>query len=368
MTPAAVDAYHASPQAEADWQAGKRADREHREQRAAAARRARAGELGAMRPPATRTATRARERRDTAGRRAGRGGDDADSDPDAGAADVERAAFFAMLADGEHWLELRSRQPDGTWRKDFAATPERADELARRRILDGRDVYVGVLPRLGRSGDAQRRYAPARALWADCDSARAVRKLTLFEPEPTAIDESGGVDGDTPKLHAYWWLTSPLAAADVRRHALRLAHHLEADLGACDAGRILRVPGSRSHKTGRVAELVRFTGEAHALVDLTGGLPDAPQWAPDDEPKQAKGDDELVALFQGHYREGDRHARYRSVCGVLLRRCGALPPDALLELAVAWAQAHTSPCRPRAELERNFDNLLARERARRGIA
>jgi hypothetical protein len=331
-------------------------------------------------PSARRTrAVRPRARRRGAGRpaaaaarRSSPSGDDPDSDPEPGA-DVERdgrVALFAVLADGEHWLELRSRRPDGTWRKDWAPTPERADELARRRILEGCDAYVGMLPRLGRRGDPSREYAPARALWADCDAARAVRKLELFEPEPTAIVASGGVDGDTPKLHAYWTLTPPLAAAEVRRHALRLAHHLEADLGACDAGRILRVPGSCHHATGRVAELVRFTGEAHTLDELTGDLPDAPAWRAPDRARPAKTTDELVALFRGHYthEHGGRHDPYRSVCGVLLRYCDRLPPDVLLELAVAWAQAHTSPCKPRAELERNFDNVLARERARRGIA
>jgi hypothetical protein len=190
---------------------------------------------------------------------------------------AERVAFFAMLADGEHWLELRHRRPDGTWRKDWAQTPERADELANRRTAEGCDVYVGALPRLGRRFDQQRVYLPARALPVDCDSARSVRKLELFEPPPTAIVTSGGVDGDTPKRHAWWALATPLAAGDVKRHLQRLAHHLEADAGSTDAAHVFRVPGSRNHKPGgRVARLVRFTGEAHDLDELTGDLPDPP--------------------------------------------------------------------------------------------
>jgi hypothetical protein len=50
---------------------------------------------------------------------------------------------------------------------------------------------------------------------------------------------------------------------------------------------------------------------------------------------------------------------------VLLKRCDQLPPDVLHELALSWAHDHLKPCRPDAELTRNFDNLLARERARR---
>ena len=44
-----------------------------------------------------------------------------------------------------------------------------------------------------------------------------------------------------------------------------------------------------------------------------------------------------------------------------------MPPAVLLELADA-GHDHTHPYKGRAELERNFDNLLARERAKRGIA
>jgi hypothetical protein len=278
-----------------------------------------------------------------------------------------RLAFFAVLADREHPLELRRHERGGRWRKDWAATPEEADRLAHRRVVAGYDVYVGALPRRGAGGGDQRRYEPARALWGDLDSTRAVRKLELFEPGPTAIVESGGVDGDTAKLHAWWALTEPLPADQVRRHALRLAHHLDGDPAATDPARVLRVPGSRSHKTGRVARLVRFTGEAYELAELTGDLPDASQWEPPGQPRPATTDDELVALFRGRY--GDhRHDAYRRAAGVLLRRCDRLPPDVLLELAVAWAQTHFAGCAPRAELERNFDNLLARERNRRGIA
>jgi hypothetical protein len=276
--------------------------------------------------------------------------------------ETARVAYFAMLADGEHPIELRARRGE-RWRKHFAATPEQAHLIAAGRIAEGCDTYAAALPRLGRGRDAQLSYAPARVLVGDLDSARGVRKCELFEPQPCAIVESGGVDADgTPKQHAYWRLAEPLSAGDYRRHALRLAHHLEADLGSTDAAHIFRVPGSRHHETGRVARLVHFTGEAIDLADLTGDLPDAPSWQPPG-PRPAKSDDELTALFRGHY-SGHRHERYRSVVGVLLRRCPGLPPEVVFELSVAWAEAHLHPCKPRAELRRNFDNLLARQRAR----
>jgi hypothetical protein len=281
----------------------------------------------------------------------------------------ERVAFFAMLVDSEHPHELRHRDRGDRWSKDFARDPERLDSIAHRRVSQGRETFVGVIPRASAKYEHQCEYRPARALWADCDTARAVAKLAMFEPDPTAIVHSGGLDGDVPRAHAYWRLDAPLPAEDVRRHTLRLAHHLEADVKSTDAAHVLRIPGSLSFSSGRVARLRRFTGETHELANLTGGLADAPTWA-DTGSTRAKSTNELVELFVGQYTDGEgRHDHFRSIVGVLLRRCGdRLPPDVLLELAVAWAQAHTRPCKPRRELERNFDNLLARERKRRGLA
>jgi hypothetical protein len=286
----------------------------------------------------------------------------------------ERVAYFAMLSDGRHPLELRCKA-DTNWVKRWARTPEEADVLAARETVRGRDVYVGLAPRRGSTGIEQRLYEPCQVLWADCDSARAVQALALFEPAPTAVVLSGGQDHGVAKRHAYWRLTEPLSAdmgpeAVVRRHALRLAQHLSADMGACDAARVLRVPGSRHHGNGNVARLVSFTGETHDLESLTGDLSDAPQWKALNERVAAKTADELTRMFTANYTHETtgRHDPFRSIVGVLLRRCGWLPPDVLLELACCWAQVHTTPCKDRRELERNFDNLLERERRRRGRA
>lgn len=281
---------------------------------------------------------------------------------------AERIAYLTMLSDGEHPIELRRRATTGAWFKDFCSTPGQADEVAHARITQGYDVYVGMAPRVD-NREHQREYAPCQALWADLDTERSVRMLDGFEPEPSAVVLSGGIDGAIPKRHATWGLAAPLAASEVKRHLKRLAHHLDADPNCTDVAHVLRLPGSRSYKTGRVARLDSFTGEAHTLEEITGDLADAPDWRADGQPRAAKSTGELVDLFCSVHVEPGRHDAFRRVVGVLLARCDRMPPDVLLELAVCWAQAgHTQPCRDRRELERNFDNLLDQERRKRGLA
>lgn len=265
----------------------------------------------------------------------------------------ERRALLSLLSDGKHPIELRYRVAANDWRKVWADTPEQADEIAA--TLTRRfDVFVGLLPRLGRTDDDQRRYAPSRVLWADCDSERASRKLDLFEPSPSAIVRSGGLDGSTPKRHAYWALAEPLPVDDVRRHALRLAHHLEGDTGSCDAGRVLRVPGSHSHKTGRVARLEAFTGETYSLDEITGELLDAPTYRSTSIVRE--GDCPLVPI-------GERHNALVGFLG-LLRSMG-FGEEALVAFVDPFLDHAVEIDEARCPLDREHARATARDIARR---
>jgi hypothetical protein len=210
-----------------------------------------------------------------------------------------RRALLSLIDDGEHLIELRGfcdswPKPRKRWAQGAAA----ADAIAASLTPRGVDVHVGMAPRLGRQGADERRYAPLRVLWADCDTERSVARLGMFEPPPTGAVLSGGIDGSVRKRHAWWALTDPMPADDARRHLLRLAHHLDADLASCDAARVLRLPGSRHRKTGRVATLASFTGETYSLEEIVGGLPDAPAHKP---PVVLDGDQLRVPLHLRHH-------------------------------------------------------------------
>lgn len=262
----------------------------------------------------------------------------------------ERRALLSLLADGEHWIELRYPDARGDWRKRWGATPEQADAIAAR-FQQRFDVYVGVLPRLGRDGEDQRRYAPSRVVWAECDLARASRKALMFEPTPTAIVLSGGVDGDELKRHVYWALDEPLLSEDVRRHTLRLAHYLEADEASCDEARVLRVPGSTNHKTAQVARLESFTGETHALADITGWLEDSPRYVPEGERRPARPMSHWAQIVTRTYVTGcgETHPDVLSLAGWLMEKLRSR--EVVLELLLPWSREHHKPPKPAREIE-----------------
>src|SRR5215203_3049966 len=185
-------------------------------------------------------------------------------------------AVLAGLADRGELLELRYRLDDGQWMGQVFDRPSRLRALATRAIALGRrtDVYAGCAPRTRRHGgrDAVER---AFVLWADCDGEQAVATLSEFEPMPAIIVASG----TGSNCHAYWPLTEPLPRDEVEVANRRLAHALGADSASADAARILRVPGTLSHKHDppTPVDALRLDPDRRREAgDVVGGLADPP--------------------------------------------------------------------------------------------
>jgi hypothetical protein len=207
-------------------------------------------------------------------------------------------ALAGRAARGE-LLELRYRLEDGQRMGQIFDRPDRLRGLATRAIALGRrtDVYVGCAPRTRRhgGGDAVDR---AVVLWADCDGEQAVAALADFEPAPAIVFASGSGSN----CHAYWPLTEPLARDELERANRRLAHALGADPASADAARILRVPGTLSHKHDppTTVDAIRLDPEQRVIADdVVGALPDPPAparttLAP--PVTQTRGDDPLLAI------------------------------------------------------------------------
>ena len=213
--------------------------------------------------------------------------------------------FLAALAGSARrgeLLELRYRLDDGQRMGQVFDRPDRLRGLATRAIALGRrtDVYVGCAPRTRRQGgrDAVER---AFVLWADCDGDAAVAALAEFEPAPAIVIGSGSGSN----CHAYWPLTEPLTRDELERGNRRLAHALGADPVSADAARILRVPGTLSHKHDpptRVDALRLEPAVRVNVADVVGGLPDPPTpTRPTFTPAAAGRDDPLLAIAPDVY-------------------------------------------------------------------
>src|SRR5215217_5672895 len=186
------------------------------------------------------------------------------------------AALAGSAGRGE-LLELRYRLEDGQRMGQVFDRPDRLRALATRAIALGRrtEVYVGCAPRTRRQGgrDAVER---GFVLWADCDGEQAVAALSEFEPTPAIVVASG----TGCNCHAYWPLTDALPRDEVEVANRRLAHALGADPASADAARILRVPGTLSHKhqPPTAVKAVHTDFERRlAITDVVGKLPEAPQ-------------------------------------------------------------------------------------------
>jgi hypothetical protein len=211
------------------------------------------------------------------------------------------ARFLAALAgeaDPDEFLELRYRLDDGLRMGQLFERPARLRGLATRAIFLGRrtDVYVGCAPRTRRHG-GRAAVEHAFVLWADCDGEAAVAALERFEPAPSIVVASG-TGGN---CHAYWPLREPLARDELERANRRLANALGADPASADAARILRVPGTRSHKHTPPTAVDAIRLDAHrrfSAADVIAGLPDPPAPARPAAlvPAEPRGDDPLLEI------------------------------------------------------------------------
>lgn len=192
---------------------------------------------------------------------------------------------LAMIAGNEpetSFIELRPFEPDGTPSRVRLWIPvrqlTRAQRMVRYLADHGLTVWVGCAPRIRRGGtkhDVER----AWALWADCDTADAVGRLRDFKPLPTMVVRSGSLDGDEPKLHAWWQLKTPIPAANVRRANRRIAHALGADDGSVtNPAAVLRPVGSFNRKNGepRPVECAYLSLDAYTAAEIVGHLDDHP--------------------------------------------------------------------------------------------
>lgn len=166
-------------------------------------------------------------------------------------------------------IELRAKGPHGGMVQSWHSNPQAAatDALS---IAEHTDVYVGVLPRLRRSGGKDS-VASASVVWVECDSPHSVERVLSHEHQPNMV-----ICSSSGRCHAYWSLTRELTPEHIEQACKRLAWHLGGDMKATDSARILRVAGTRNHKRAesQAVFLAHFGGMNVDPRDLVGELTD----------------------------------------------------------------------------------------------
>jgi hypothetical protein len=167
-------------------------------------------------------------------------------------------------------IELRVRA-DGRWAKHFHDGPRPAAVQAQH-LKAGADVYVGVLPRIEakQGGDALPTHASV--MWCEADTEAALVRAMDYTPHAHIV-----VRSSPGKAHFYWLLNRDIPLEYIERGNKRLAHYLGCDPKATNAGRILRVAGTRNHKRSEPQRVAITRWETHnnvAAGALVGHLED----------------------------------------------------------------------------------------------
>ena len=189
--------------------------------------------------------------------------------------------FASILFDPEDIVELRctpKNRGGGEYAQQFWVMAEDIPDMSRKLShlnKQGRNVFVGVLPRTGEGGGDDVDCLPGRVVWADIEDIapdKALRRLErLGIPSPTMALNSGG------GIHAYWKLDAKAYPEDLKIAVYSLAKHVLGDAKVFNPSRVMRLPGfvnTKYEDSVRICEIIHFEpSNVYALADLTSKYP-----------------------------------------------------------------------------------------------
>ncbi len=142
------------------------------------------------------------------------------------------------------------------------------------------NLYFGVATRDGKGG-CKENIVHIPCVWCDVDYKNTPYEVALqnfkeFPFKPSIIVKSGG------GIHLYWFLKEPAEKAEISaiedvNH--RIVDQLGGDHGACDAARVLRVPGTKNRKPeynpAPLCEITQQNDFYYTLNDFLEILPES---------------------------------------------------------------------------------------------
>jgi replicative DNA helicase len=206
--------------------------------------------------------------------------------------------------------------------------------------FEGNNLYFGVATRNG--GGTKKHIVNIPAVWCDVDFKDTPReiladRLKSFPFTPSIFVKSGG------GVHLYWPLKEPAGKGDipmVEDINRRIAVTLGGDTNACDASRVLRIPGTlnRKYEPARLCEVSKTENFQYDLDDFSEILPevDHQQAANSGSENKAGWLQELMAGVT----EPGRNAAGAKIAGYWTNKLPAVDVSTILH---TWNQNNTPP-------------------------
>ena len=207
---------------------------------------------------------------------------------------------------------------------------------------DGRNCYFTCATRNG--GGRKEHIVEIPCLWTDNDfkllPQEQIEKLLRECPFPPSIQEFTGGG-----YQCFWLLKEPVGKEQtplVESLLRRLAAFFTADPAACDASRILRVPGTFNQKYTPKPKVEILTLDPSRRYDLS----DFEQWLPEDpKQKRANGEARNPEGWQNDalngVPKGQRHKTAVSLAGRYFQK--GLDPSEVTAILFRWNQGNTPP-------------------------
>jgi hypothetical protein len=203
------------------------------------------------------------------------------------------------------------------------------------------NLHFGVGTRDG-NGGRKENIVNFPCVWADVDFKSTPREIAAqnlkeFPFRPSIIVKSGG------GIHLYWLLKEPaekhdIAAIEDINH--RIADQLGGDHGACDAARILRVPGTKNRKynPAPLCEVTQQNDFFYTLDDFLEILPESShnhkEHRQDPSAANAKDPEWLITAMQGvDTNETSRNVTGTRIAGHWINK---LSPHDVLIILKTW--------------------------------
>jgi hypothetical protein len=225
------------------------------------------------------------------------------------------------------------------------------------------NLYFGVATRDGVAAPDGTKGGKANivnisAVWADCDFKDVDRKalhkkLNQFAFYPSIIVASGG------GAHLYWLLKEPVEKDEigtVEEVNRRIAQSLSGDMNACDAARILRIPGTKNRKYNppRMVKVTQLNNFYYTLSDFLDILPEAKSSGPTGKNSSGNPKGWLLEALKGVCaHDPGRNSTGTKIAGYFIDK---LNYNDVMTIMLAW-NTHNHPPMAEADVRRIVNSV-----------